>query len=86
MYKLTMCVANIGHMPWYRNWNSRSAVYTFNDIEELVSFMWENIPMRDRDVGFIRENDINQKNGRLACTSWYEVVKGEREMTEYTSF
>lgn len=86
MYKLTMCVANIAHKPWYRNWNNRSAVYTFNDIEELIGFMWDNIPMRYREVEIIRENDINQKNGRLACTLWYEVVKGENQMTEYTSF
>ena len=86
MYKLVMCVANIGHMAWYSNWKNRSVVYTFEYIDELIDFMWEHIPMRDRDIDFIRENDINQKNGRLACTSWYEVIKGEEQMTEYTSF
>lgn len=86
MYKLTMCVANIGNKPWYRNWNNRNAVCTFNDIEELIGFMWDNIPMRDREVEIIRNNDAQKKNGRIACTSWYEVVKGENQMTEYTSF
>ena len=86
MYRLIMVVANIGHTSWYRSWQNKKTVYTFETIDELIDFMWKHIPMRDRDVDFIRNNDANQHNGRLACTSWYEVKKGEDQMTEYTSF
>lgn len=86
MYRLIMVVANIGNTSWYRSWQNRKTVYTFENIDELIDFMWEHIPMRDRDVAFIRSNDAKQKDGRLACTSWYEVKKGEDQMTEYTSF
>jgi hypothetical protein len=81
-----MVVANIGHTFWYRSWQNRKTVYTFETIYELINFMWEHIPMRDRDVDFIRNNDAKNQSGRLACTSWYEVKKSEDQMTEYTSF
>ena len=29
--------------------------------------------------------DAETENGRIACTSWYEIIKGEQPMTEYTS-
>lgn len=86
MYRLIMVVANISHTPWYRSWQNRKTVYAFETIDELIDFMREHIPMRDRDVAFIRSNDAKKKDGRLACTSWYEVKKGEDLMTEYTSF
>lgn len=86
MYRLIMVVVNISHTSWYRSWQNRKTVYAFETIDELIDFMWEHIPMRDRDVDFIRNNDAKKQNGSLACTSWYEVKKGEDQMTEYTSF
>lgn len=86
MYRLIMVIANIGHTSWYRNWQNKKAVYTFETIDELVDFMWKYIPMRDRDVEFIRNNDAKKRNGTLANTSWYQVKKGEDLMTEYTSY
>lgn len=85
MYRLIMVVANIGHTSWYRSWQNKKAVYTFETIDELIDFMWKHIPMKDSDVNFIRNNDVKKQNGRLTCTSWYEVKKGEEQMTEYTS-
>ena len=86
MYRLIMAVANINHTSWYRSWQNRKTVYRFDSIDELIDFMWKHIPMKDRDVDFIRNNDAKYQHGRLACTSWYEVKKGEDQMTEYTSF
>ena len=86
MYKLIMVVANIGHTSWYSSWNNKKVFYTFETVDELIDFMWEHIPMRDRDVKFIRDNDAKKKNGKIANTSWYVVQKGEEQMTEYTSF
>ena len=83
MYKLIMSVANIKHKSWW--WDGKP-FYEFGTIDELIDFMKTNIPMSKRDVEFICKNDKEQQNGRLACTSWYDVEKGEHEMTEYTSF
>ena len=85
-YRLIMVVANIGHTSWYRSWNNKKITYAFDTIDELIDFMWEHIPMRNRDVDFIRNNDAKIQSGRLVCTSWYEVKKGKDQMTEYTSF
>ena len=82
-YKLIMVVANISHKSWW--WNGKS-FYEFNTIDELINFMEENIPITQKAIDFIRKNDQSKNNGRLACTSWYEVEKGEHQMTEYTSF
>lgn len=83
MYKLRMVVANISYKPW---WWSGKPFYEFDTIDELMNFMVRKIPMDGNDVKLIYDNDKKQKNGRLACTSWYEVEKGEHKMTEYTSF
>ena len=83
MYKLTMTVNNIKYASWW--WNGKS-VYEFETMGELISFMTERIPLKDRDVKLLFDNDSKCKSGRLDCTSWYEVYKGENEMTEYTSF
>lgn len=83
MYKLIMTVSNISHKDWW--WNGNSA-YKFKTLQDLLDFMSEHIPTTERDVNFITENDKRQQTGRLACTSWYEVEKGEHQMTEYTSF
>lgn len=48
--------------------------------------MTAHIPMSDRDIDIIYDNDDKKENGRLDCTSWYTVEKGEHQMTEYTSF
>jgi hypothetical protein len=82
-YKLVMVVANIKHTSWW--WNGKSC-YEFEVLEELLNFMSKHIPLKQRDVDFIRKNDENKKNGGLADTSWYRVEKGEHQMTDYTSF
>lgn len=82
-YTLTMCVANIKHTSWW--WYGKPTM-KFETIEGLISFMRSHIPLRPRDMLFIIENDKKQEHGRLACTSWYEVRKGDPMMTEYTSF
>jgi len=78
-----MVIANIKHTSWW--WNGKSC-YRFDTLDELLGFMNKHIPLRKSDIDFIRNNDKKRNNGRLACTSWYEVEKGEHEMTEYTSF
>lgn len=83
MYKLEMVVPNIKHTSWW--WNGKS-IYKFDNIDEMIDFMMAHIPMKSRDIDFIYNNDKRQKCGRLACTSWYSVEKGEHQMTEYTSF
>ena len=83
MYTLEMAIPNIRHKSWW--WNGKT-IYKFNDIDELVSFMTAHIPMSDKDIDFIYDNDERKKNGRLDCTSWYTVEKGEHQMTDYTSF
>lgn len=93
-YKLKMVVANISHKSWW--WNGKS-VYEFETLKELEDFMIEHIPLdkcealnymtrRESEIDFIRKNDKKKSNGKLASTSWYEVEKGEHQMTEYTSF
>jgi len=83
MYNLKMVVANISHKDWW--WHGKSS-YKFETLKPLLDFMNENVPMTERDINFIIENDKKKEAGRLACTSWYEVEKGEHQMTEYTSF
>lgn len=83
MYKLIMCTANIKHKDWW--WDGKPA-YQFITIEGLIDFMKVLIPVDKKDIESIRKNDKKKTCGRLACTSWYEVKKGEDLMTEYTSF
>ena len=82
MYKLRMVIHNICYKPWW--WNGKP-FYHFDTVDELIDFMIHKIPMDGKDVKFIYDNDKKKLHGRLACTSWYEVEKGEHEMTEYTS-
>lgn len=82
-YRLRMVVANIRRCTWW--WNGTSC-YGFDTIDELLSFMESKIPMRQREIDLIRRSDYEKKNGRIGCTSWYEIKKGEDQMTEYTSF
>jgi len=90
-YKLRMVVSNIRHKSWW--WNGKSN-YEFETLDELIDFMSEHIPLKEfsgcnymkSDINSIYENDKKYDNGRLACTSWYEVEKGEHQMTDYTSF
>ena len=90
-YKLIMVVANIKHKSWW--WNGRSS-YQFETLDELLEFMNDHIPLGKfdglnymrSDINSIYENDKRIDNGRLACTSWYEIEKGEHQMTDCTSF
>ena len=81
-YTIEMCVANIKHKEW---WNG-AAIIEFETIQDVISFIRSHIPVKQRDIDFIIENDKNKSRGRLACTSWYSVRKGDPMMTEYTSF
>lgn len=82
-YKLRMVIPNIKHTQWW--WNGVEN-YEFESLDKMLEFMKKRIPMTDRSVAFIRDNDSKKERGRLACTSWYEVIKGNSLMTEYTSF
>ena len=82
-YRLRMVVANISHTSWW--WNGK-AFYEFDAIDELLSFMINKIPMTQREIDLIQRSDHEKKDGRIGCTSWYEIEKGEDLMTEYTSF
>lgn len=82
-YELIMVIANIEHKSWW--WNGKSN-YNFETLDELLIFMNKHIPLKQSDIEFIIKNDGKQENGKLACTSWYTVEKGEHQMTEYTSF
>lgn len=82
-YRLIMTIPNIKHKSWW--WNGQP-IYGFDTVDELLCFMKSKIPMCQRDIELIRNNDSLKENGRIACTSWYDVEKGEDQMTEYTSF
>jgi len=82
-YKLIMIIANIKHKSWW--WNGKS-IYQFEALAELLKFINKHIPITESDIDFICKNDEKKNNGRLTCTSWYEIEKGEHQMTEYTSF
>ncbi len=84
MYRLIMCVPNIAHTKWW--WKGQST-YRFDSIMALFAFMNCRIPMLQKaDFDRMLDADREKSAGRLACTSWYEVKKGEDQMTEYTSF
>lgn len=82
-YRLRMVVANIGHTSW---WWKGKPFYEFDTVDELLAFMESRIPITQRETALIRKCDEKTQNGRIGCTSWYEIKKGEEQMTEYTSF
>lgn len=82
MYKLIMVIANIKHKTWW--WNGKS-VYSFDDLESLFRFMTSRIPGTAENIVTICARDNAITDGRLYCTSWYDVEKGDKQMTEYTS-
>jgi hypothetical protein len=83
MYRLEMCTPNLKYISW---WRGGKSLYKFDTIDELIDFMSANIPMTIGDMDFIYREDKKKQVGRLACTSWYTIEKGKRQMTEYTSF
>ena len=83
MYTLELCYGNIRHRPW---WRGGKILWEFNEIDELLSFIRQNIPSQDKNISFIRENDSKCERGSLCCNSLYQVRKGKRLMTDYTAF
>lgn len=79
-YTLEMCIPNI------KSWWNGAAIYTFDNIDAVISFIKNNIPNQDRNIKFILERDSKQARGSLAGTSWYSLRKGARLMTDYTSY
>lgn len=83
MYKIIICTANISHKSW---WNGKPS-YKFDSFAEVVRCLKEIFPpnsIREWEFARMAKCDAETENGRIACTSWYEIIKGERPMTEYT--
>lgn len=85
MYKLIICTANIKHYDW---WNGKNS-YKFETIDEVIQCLKDIFPrgsIREWEFSNMIKHDKETENGRIASTSWYDVIKGEEQMTEYTSF
>lgn len=89
-YKLVVS-PNFTHKPrWKQNGFNRT-VFFFYNLDEVISFMstsglLSDSPMDRRIVRMMREADSEKTDGSIASTSWYDVYKGEPQMTEYTSY
>lgn len=82
-YRLFPCLANIRNQSWWRG----KAYYEFRSAEECVACIKEIFPEEPEwCYEKILAADKQTAEGRIACCSWYEVVKGELPMTAYTSF
>ena len=55
-------------------------------MEEVTAFIKKHFPKQDKYINFMVENDKNRARGSLGCTSWYQVRKGARLMTDYTAY
>lgn len=91
MYKIIICVANLQHYDWWKG----KTVYKYDTLEEVIRCLNSIFPphsIRDWEVNRMikcdkdRQHGVKSENGRIASTSWYEVIRGKEEMTEYTSF
>lgn len=84
MYKIIVCTANLFHKSWWKG----KASYKFDTFQEVVRCLKEIFPpnsIADWEFTRMAKSDAKTENGCIACTSWYEIIKGERPMTEYTS-
>lgn len=91
MYKIIICVANIRHYNWWKG----KPFYQFDTLDEVIHCLEHIFPQNSIREWVIkrmiesdqeRQKGIKSSNGSIACTSWYEVIRGEKEMTEYTSY
>lgn len=78
-YKLRIVVENLP------DWKDKP-VWNFISIMDAISFLDANFHLPEWEKDRIRKNDATKENGSLACTSWYELEKGEHQMTAYTSW
>lgn len=89
-YKLVVS-PNFTHKPrWKQNGFDRT-VFFFYSLDELISFMQIAGLLQDSSFDMrieseMRKADGKKTDGRIASTSWYDVYKGEPQMTEYTSY
>lgn len=89
-YKLVVS-PNFTHKPrWKQNGFDRT-VFSFYSLDELISFMQIAGLLQDssfdmRIENLMRKYDSEKTDGSIASTSWYDVYKGEPQMTEYTSY
>lgn len=83
-YRVELSLANLRHKPWW-TWGDIPQIYTFDSLDETVRFLANHHLVRQQDIEFIQKQDGRLESGRLCCTSWYTVTKGEEQMTEYTS-
>lgn len=82
-YTIEICIPNIKHAPFW--WNGKP-IYEFETMQEVTEFIKNHFPNEDRYINFMIENDKKTARGSLGCTSWYQVRKGARLMTDYTAF
>ena len=84
----TYCVEihlnNLRHKPWWV-WGDIPQIYEFDSLNKVMCFLTEHHLVRQQDMEFITKQDARLETGRLVCTSWYTITKGEEGMTEYTS-
>lgn len=82
-YTIEICIPNIKHCPF---WWHGNAIYEFETMQEVTEFIKKHIPNQDRYINFMIANDEKRARGSLGCTSWYQVRKGARLMTDYTAY
>jgi hypothetical protein len=83
-YKIEIHLNNLRHKDWW-TWGSIPIYYTFGSLSTVLLFLRDHKLVRPQDEEFITKQDARLETGRLACTSWYTITKGEESMTEYTS-
>lgn len=83
-YRIELSLANLRHKPWWV-WGDIPQVYEFDSLNTVMCFLTDHNLVRQQDMEFITKQDARLETGRLSCTSWYTITKGEEGMTEYTS-
>lgn len=83
-YRVELSLANLRHKPWWV-WGDIPRIYEFDSLNKVMCFLTDHNLVRQQDMEFITKQDARLETGRLSCTLWYTITKGEEGMTEYTS-
>ena len=84
-YGIRIEIANMGPKSSFP-WNGKP-YYEFDTIDEVCGFLSRTqLERSSKWLDRLREEDRLKGYGRLACNSWYEVIKGGTEPTDYQMF
>ena len=83
-YTIEIHLNNLRHKDWW-TWGDIPLYHTFGSLNTALLFLRDHKLVRPQDEEFIIKQDKRVVNGRLCCTSWYTITKGEEGMTDYTS-